>query len=75
VVQDGCIAAYHLLLAAKAFGLGTCWVTDMDNPTVKGLLNVPDEDYIACLTPIGFPAESKPVPQRHQLMEFVRIVE
>jgi nitroreductase len=71
-VQDACIAAYHLLLAAHAHGLGTCWVTDMDNDTVKGLLKVPRGDYIACLTPLGWPAEHFEVPNRHQVSEFVR---
>ena len=72
VVQDACIAAYHLLLAAHTYGLGTCWVTDMDNDAVKDLLGIPHEDYVACLTPLGWPAEHKPVPQRHEVSEFVR---
>jgi len=72
VVQDACIAAYHLLLAAHTFGLGTCWVTDMDNDAVKNLLGIPHEDYVACLTPIGWPAETKALPQRHTVDEFVR---
>ncbi|HOH78091.1 MAG TPA: nitroreductase family protein [Candidatus Cloacimonadota bacterium] len=72
VVQDACIAAYHLLLAAHTYGLGTCWVTDMDNGPVKDLLGIPHEDYVACLTPLGWPAEHKPVPQRHEVSEFVR---
>lgn len=71
-VQDACIAAYHLLLAAYAHGLGTCWVTDMDNDTVKGLLDVPQGDYVACLTPIGWPAEHFDVPARHEVGKFVR---
>ena len=53
--QDACIAAYHLLLAAAQFGLGTCWITDMDRPEVKEMLDIPQDDYIACLTPFGYP--------------------
>lgn len=71
-VQDACIAAYHLLLAAKTHGLGTCWVTDMDQPEIKKILDVPEDDYIACLTPIGYPDEFKPIPQRHAISQFVR---
>ncbi len=71
-VQDACIAAYHLLLAAKAFGLGTCWVTDMDRDEVKDILKIPHDDYIACLTPIGFPAEEFALPKRHEVSSFVR---
>lgn len=71
-VQDACIAAYHLLLAAKAFGLGTCWVTDMDRDEVKSILNIPQDDYVACLTPIGYPAEEFALPKRHEVSSFVR---
>ena len=71
-IQDACIAAYHLLLAAKAYGLGTCWVTDMDREEIKNLLSIPYQDYIACLTPIGYPAEHFPLPDRHQVSDFVR---
>ncbi|MDZ4183339.1 MAG: nitroreductase family protein [Candidatus Cloacimonadaceae bacterium] len=72
VVQDACIASYHLLLAAKTCGLGTCWVTDMDTNAVKELLGVPMEDYIACLTPIGFADEDISKPRRHEVNSFVR---
>ncbi len=75
VIQDACIAATYLLLAAHAFNLGTCWVTDMDKDSVKKLLNVPTADYIACLTPIGFPAESFPVPERQPVSSMIRIIE
>jgi len=71
-IQDACIAAYHLLLAAKAYGLGTCWVTDMDKEEIKNLLCIPPQDYIACLTPLGYPAEHFPLPDRHQVSDFVR---
>ncbi len=72
VVQDACIAAYHLLLAAKAHSLGTCWVTDMDKPEIKKLLGVPEDDYVACLTPLGWPDETHPLPERHDPDSFVR---
>ncbi|HNQ43482.1 MAG TPA: nitroreductase family protein [Candidatus Cloacimonadota bacterium] len=75
VIQDACIAATYLLLAAQAYNLGTCWVTDMDKDAVKRLLNVPAADYIACLTPIGYPAESLPVPERQPVSSMVRVIE
>ncbi len=54
--QDCCIAGYHLLLAAAQFGLGTCWITDMNREEVKRILEIPVADHIACLTPLGYPA-------------------
>ncbi|MEN6445381.1 MAG: nitroreductase family protein, partial [Candidatus Cloacimonas sp.] len=71
-IQDACIAAYHLLLSATAYDLGTCWVTDMDKEEIKDLIGIPHQDYIACITPIGYPAEHFPIPERHQVSDFVR---
>ncbi len=56
-VQDGCIGAYHFLLAARAHGLGTCWIGGMDEDAVKDRLNIPREHYLVTVTPLGFPKE------------------
>jgi len=74
VQQDADIAATYLLLAAHTKGLGTCWITDMDRAEVKEALGIPLEDYITCLTPLGFPAEFKDLPKRRQTNEFVKWV-
>jgi len=39
--QDGCIAAYHFILAAWTHGLGTCWIAAMDREEVKDVLGIP----------------------------------
>ncbi len=57
-VEDGCIAAYHFMLSAWSFGLGTCWIPAMDREDVKGRLNVPQNHYIATITPLGYPKKS-----------------
>jgi nitroreductase len=74
-VQDGCIAAYHFLLAAWAFGLGTCWIAAMDRDDVKERLGVPRDHYIATVTPLGYPAESPHTPQRRSKEELVRFLD
>jgi len=66
-VQDGCIAAYHLLLSARALGLGTCWIADMDRPEVKLLLEIPESHYIATVTPLGFPRLPWPEAPRRKV--------
>jgi nitroreductase len=72
-IQDGCIAAYHFLLAAWHYGLGTCWIAAMDKPEVKELLGVPDTHYIATITPLGFPSgKALQMPERRELGWFVR---
>jgi len=70
--QDGCIAAYHFMLSAWNFGLGTCWIAAMDRDDVKQELGIPRSHYIATVTPLGYPAEFPAAPQRKQADEFVR---
>jgi len=69
--QDGCIAAYHLLLAAALHGLGTCWIAAMDRPDVKERLGIPEDHYIATVTPLGYPDEEKGAVKRREWREFV----
>lgn len=72
-IQDGCIAAYHFVLACWFHGLGTCWIAAMDRSEVKDLLGIPEEHYIATVTPIGFPVSGhKQAPERKDSTWFVR---
>lgn len=66
-VEDGCIATYHLLLAAWAHGLGSCWIGGLDRLEAKEFLGIPQGHYLATVTPIGFPAESPPVRERRPI--------
>lgn len=71
-IQDGCIAATYLMLAAKSAGLGTCWIADMDRDEVKAILDIPLNHYVATVTPLGFPAETPTPPARKPLADFIR---
>lgn len=66
-LEDGCIMAYHFILAAWSFDLGTCWIGGMDRDDVKDLLKVPREHYVACVTPLGYPAEKPDAPARQRV--------
>ena len=70
-IQDGCIFAYHFMLSAWAYGLGTCWIADMDRDEVKELLDIPKDHYVATVTPLGFPDEQPKIKQRKKPEEFV----
>jgi nitroreductase len=74
-IQDGCIAAYHLILAAKTHGLGTCWIAAMDRDDVKEKLDIPADHYVATITPLGYPSEEPNLSDRRNAKEFVRFVE
>ena len=71
--QDGCIAAYHFLLAARQLGLGTCWIAAMDRDDVKERLGIPADHYVATITPLGYPAKRNPrMPERKEADWFLR---
>ena len=73
--QDGCIAAYHLMLAAWLHGLGTCWIAAMNREEVKDLLVIPKNHYVATVTPLGFPAKVPGVPLRREARETVIFID
>lgn len=54
---DVSIAFTHLILAARAEGLGTCWIGAFNNKEIKKLLKVPDEYQVVAATPLGYPSE------------------
>jgi nitroreductase len=49
----------HLILAATAEGLATCWIGWFNESKVKEILNVPDEYKVMGLTPLGYPVKAK----------------
>lgn len=53
--MDVSIAFTQLILAARAEGLGTCWIGDFSNENIKKVLELPDEEYVVAVTPIGYP--------------------
>jgi len=73
VYEDGIIAAYHFILSSWNYGLGTCWIAAMDREDVKECLNINKEHYIATITPLGFPYETKEIPDRRKAEEFVNL--
>lgn len=72
--QDTCIAAYHFMLAARLFGLGTCWIAAMDRPEAKDILGIPRSHTIATITPLGYPGEEPGAKMRRPVDEFVKFV-
>jgi len=73
-IQDGCIAAYHFILAAWSLGLGTCWIAAMDREDVKQMLDIPDDHYIATITPVGYPIRrDRQLPERKDVSWFLRL--
>jgi nitroreductase len=65
---DLAIAVEHMVLAAAAEGLGTCWIGAFYEEEVKKVLNIPPEVRVVALLAIGYPDES-PFPRPRKEMD------
>lgn len=66
-LEDGSAATENILLAATAYGLGSCWVAgDKKRYTeeIRKFLNVPADHKLVSLIAIGYPAEKPQVAKR-----------
>ncbi len=62
---DVTIAVEHMILAATAEGLGTCWIGAFLEAEVRKVLAIPEGAKPIALTPLGYPArESRPNPRK-----------
>ena len=49
----------HLILAATAEGLATCWIGYFNEEQVKEILEIPNKYRVIGLTPLGYPIKEK----------------
>jgi len=68
---DLTIALEHMILAAAAEGLGTCWIGAFLEAEVKKVLAIPDGIKPIALTPLGYPATEAKPRSRKPLSEIV----
>jgi len=69
---DVAIAMDHLILAATALGLGTCWIAAFDPAAAREVLGLPDEVEPIAFTPLGYPADKPTGRRRKSLSALVR---
>ncbi len=70
--HDGPIAVGYLMLAARALGYGTAYLTDgIPEKVVREVLNIPSQYYRICITPIGVPDKWPTPPPKRKLEEMV----
>ena len=69
---DATIAMDHLVLAATALGLGTCWVAAFDPGAAREVLGLPKDVEPVAFTPLGYPDQPTRSPERRPLAELVR---
>ena len=62
----------HLILAATAEGLATCWIGYFNELKIKTILEIPQKYRILGLTPLGYPIKPKgEIKDRVSLKEIV----
>jgi nitroreductase len=68
---DAAIVMDHLILAAAAEGLGTCWVANFDPAAAREVLALPAGVEPIVFTPLGYAADQPPEKKRKPLAELV----
>ena len=68
---DAAIAMDHLVLAATALGLGTCWIAAFDPDAAREVLGLPDDVEPIALTPLGLPDKPSAATGRRPLDDLV----
>ena len=69
---DVAIVMDHVIMAATAVGLGTCWIAAFDPIAAKEVLALPEGVEPVAFTPLGYGADSPPPKKRKVLSEVVR---
>lgn len=52
---DGARAVQNMALAAWNYGVGCCWVAEVDRNKIKEKLNIPGHLHILTILPFGYP--------------------
>jgi|TARA_B100001971_G_C18199428_1_gene543588 nitroreductase len=55
IETDLTIAMDHMILAAEAEGVATCWIAAFDNQLIRDILELNDDEVIYSITPLGYP--------------------
>ncbi len=70
--QDGPLAAGYLMLAARALGYGTVYITDaIPDVATQKVFNIPENYKRVCITPVGVPENWPEPPVKKDLKELV----
>ncbi len=70
-VVDTAISVSFMMLAAVEQGLGSCWVGNLREESVREVLGIPQNIKICCLLPVGVPASRSKRTSRKPLESLV----
>lgn len=69
---DAAIVMDHVVLAATALGLGTCWIAAFDPDAARDVLGLPKGVAPIIFTPLGYPDDQPRPKRRKELGELVK---
>jgi len=69
---DATIAMDHLILAATALGLGTCWIAAFDPAAAREVFGLPGDVEPIAFTPLGWPDKAAANTDRRPLDDLVK---
>ncbi len=72
-LEDGSAATQNILVAARAHGVGSCWVAGYGKgyaKEVERVLNVPDDYVLVSLIALGY-SDSEPSPRKRALEDVI----
>ncbi len=71
--RDVVIAVDHITLAARAEGLGTCWIGALNPKEVGMVVGVPEDVKVVMVLPIGYPESESLFNERRSRKSFEEI--
>jgi len=74
-LEDACVSAENIIIAAQAYGLGTCWVHSYrteHSEAVKKLVKCPPNLELMAILAVGYPAEIPQRPEKKELSEVLK---
>lgn len=71
IIRDCAISGQQMVLQAFELGIGTCWVGDFTQPSMRKALNIPSDHYVLAIFTAGYPDEKPSPRQRHSLKSVV----
>ena len=71
IIRDTAIAVEHLVLQAEALGLATCWVAYFEQEDLRPILNIPSDQYVLAVIPVGYADEHPSARPRKAFQEMV----
>ena len=74
VAVDAAIAMEHLVLAAAAEGLGTCWICAYNMARMNHAAGILPPWEVIAISPLGHPDDRRPQPPRKPVSEIFQVV-